>query len=228
MKKDTRKLGEILQEAGVIDDFQLKSALSYQGEWGGRLGAILIKKGFVTEDQVLAVVEQQLGLPSVSLGDVQRPPDEVMKLVRVDVARKFCIFPLGFEGSRTLKVATADPTDLKMIDDIQFMLGVRVKPVLALESEINRAIDIHYEGKISVERERIAMRASRSLTPPPADVTEKTVIERPVGLETKDPDARPRAEVSQKAVIESLIDLLVSKGVFTREELLQHIRSRKS
>ncbi len=228
MKKDTKKLGEILKEAGLIDDFQLKSALSYQAEWGGRLGSILIKKGFVTENEVLAVVERQMGLSSISLGDVKRPPDEVMKLVRVDVARKFCIFPLGIENGRTLKVAIADPTDLKTIDDIQFMLGVRVKPVLALESEINRAIDVHYEGKISVERERIAMRASRSLTPPPSEKAEKTVIEKPAWLQTKETEAKPKAEVSQKAVIESLIDLLVSKGVITREELLRHVRARKS
>lgn len=234
MKKNTKKLGELLQEAGLIDDLQLKSALAYQGEWGGRLGAILIKKGLVSEEDMLRVIEQQFGLPSISLRKIERPPEEVMKLVRVDVARKFGAFPLRIEGGRNLIVAVADPTDLKTLDDLQFTIGVRVKPVLALESEIARAIDIHYEGKVWEEKEKIAMRVSRTISPAAAPTPEEMVIERPVDRDREqEPQpaparkARVAADITQKAVVEGIIDLLVAKGIITREELIRQILSKK-
>ena len=146
MKKENKRLGELLLEVGLIDEFQLRTALSEQAEWGGRVGSIMIKKGFVSEKDMLTVIEKQYGLSAISLDSMQRPSDEVLKMVGRDVAKKFGICPVGMEG-KTLLVAIADPTDLKTIDDIGFSLGVRVKPLLALESDIMRAIGIYYEGK---------------------------------------------------------------------------------
>ena len=223
-----KKLGELLLDGGIIDEFQLKSALSYQEEWGGRLGSILIKKGFVSEQEMLSVIEKQYGLSSVSLETVGRPPDEVLNMVKVDVAKKFGIFPVRLEGGKVLLVATADPTDLKTLDDISFMLGVRVKPLLALESDILRAIGIYYEGNFSpahiLTKEKLA-EFDKTVMHDKTVIHDRADVHEPVHRR-EHPAGKARAEISQKIVLESLIDLLVSKGVFTRDELIRKMKSR--
>jgi hypothetical protein len=126
-----------------------------------------------------------------------------------------------------------------------------VKPVLALESEISRAIDIHYEGKVWEEKEKIAMRASRSVHPESvaAQLPREMVIERPTdrdrdqdelaaaaneAVRQEKGEAQPVSnklfhptEANQLEVIEGLIDLLVSKGIITRVELLRQILSKR-
>ncbi|MDA8432226.1 MAG: hypothetical protein M0Z60_04595 [Nitrospiraceae bacterium] len=226
MKKIKKKLGELLLETGMIDDFQLRSALSYQEEWGGRLGSIIIKKGFVSEKDMLSVIENQYGLSAISLEEIGRPPEEVLNLVKVDVAKKFGFFPVRMEAGRNLVAAIADPTDLKTLDDIGFLLGVRVKPVLALESDIARAISLHYEG--NVYGQTVQMVRDRAVTverTAPVN-TGKRVEEELIERSPKSGVSDGRKDVSHKAVIEALIDLLVSKGVFTREELIRKIQAK--
>ena len=217
MKEEHKKLGELLLEAGLIDEFQLKSALADQGGWGGRLGSIMIRKGFVSEKEVLSVIEKQYGLSVISLDTIEKPSDEVLKMVGADVARKFGIFPVGLEG-KTLVIAIADPTDLKVLDDITFKLGMRVKPRLALESEIMRAIAVHYEGNISGESFHMAKEKLAQFDAMySADNIQK---------EREKVTPKPKAEITQKAVIEGLIELLVSKGIISREELIKTIKSK--
>ncbi len=217
MKKETRKLGELLLAAGLLDEFQLKSALADQGMWGGRLGSIIIKKGFVSEKDMLSVIEKQYGLSVISLDALEKPSDEVLKMVGAEAARKFGIFPVGLEG-KTLLIAIADPTDLKLLDDITFKLGMRVKPLLALESEILRAISVHYEGNVSGDSFRMAREkiAQFNAMFPKYDTQPASEKKAP----------KQKAEISQKVVIESLIELLVQKGVFTRDELIKKVKSK--
>ncbi len=220
-----KKLGELLLAAGLIDENHLKVALAYQEEWGGRLGSILIKKGFVFEKDMMTILENQLGIESISLDAVERPSDEVLNMVRTDIAKKFVIFPLRFEG-KSLLLATSDPTDLKTLDDIGFLLGFRIKPLLALESDILRAIDIHYEGGTGLRRtfrfnrQKLKEKVSRSM-PYPEDLEISSEPSAPAS------PAVSKTVISQKAVIEGIIDLLIEKGVFTKDELLKKIRSKK-
>ncbi len=224
MKKE-KKIGELLMEAGLIDELQLNSALSYQNEWGGRLGSIIFKKGFASKKDIVSTLEKQFESPSISLEDIEAPPQEILDIVSLDIAKKFGIFPVGFEG-KTLVIAVADPTDLKTFDDIGFRLGVRVKPVLALESDIKKAIGIYYEGKVEAGEESI-----EKIGLPPSKFGERLIdkesieaspeIERIEGQSSK-----PKPEVTLKTVLENVIELLVEKGVFTREELVRKIKSR--
>lgn len=224
MKKIKKKLGQMLLEAGAIDEIQLKSALAYQAEWGGRLGSIIIKKGFMTDKELLAVIVQQYGIDSVALDEISKPPVEALKLVRLDIAKKFCIFPLEFDG-KTLLTAVADPTDLKTLDDIGFMLGLRVKPVLALESEIMRAIARYYEGKESFERD--APRPRAEVVSPPQDEQRTPDLPPPYGHMRHTERHHPTGPgYTQRDVLESLIDLLVETGVITREELKKKLALR--
>ena len=173
-------------------------------------------------------MEKQLGLPCISLENIEKPADEIMKLVRVDVAKKFGIFPVSLEG-KNLTIAISDPTDLKTLDDIGFMLNVRIKPILALESDINRAIGLHYEGNFSpgssfrIDREKLAEKISRTM---PSEMEIEQLRHVPDHSEV-DANKAPKQEASQKIVIESIVDLLIEKGIFTKAELINRIRSKK-
>ncbi len=228
MRKTKKKLGEILLEQGLIDDLQLKSALAEQKEWGGRIGSIIIKKGFVSEKDIITILEKQLGYPCFSLEGIEKPSDEVLDLIKVDTAKKYCIFPLRLEG-RTIVIAISDPTDLKTLDEISFKVGFRIKPLLALESDIINAIGLHYEGKTSygrtftIDKEELAKKISRTM-PMEMDIEHSILNSADDRAWTKD-KVSPK-KILQRDVIEGIIDLLIKKGIFTKEELINHIKSR--
>src|SRR5207245_1942777 len=92
-----RRLGEILMDAGVLDEMQLKAALSEQRKWGGKLGRTLVEMGFVDEDSMTLALSRQLNLPVGNL-DGQGPPAEVVQSTRVDSAAR----PRPTPGRRTL------------------------------------------------------------------------------------------------------------------------------
>jgi hypothetical protein len=215
--KTRKKLGEMLLEAGVIDEFQLRAALAYQGEWGGRLGSILIKKGMLSEKTLLSTIVEQYGIKSISLDTLDKPPDEALKLIKVDIARKFCIFPIAFDG-KTLLTAMADPTDLKTLDDISFRLGVRIKPLLALESEIERAIGRHYEGRRPDHVNSTMHTGGKAGDNPWAQAPG---IHYQPGSASQ--ESQPKPDFSGQQALEGLIDLLIDKGVISKEELIRKL-----
>ena len=225
MGKAKKKLGEMLLEGGLIDEMQLNSALAYQKEWGGRVGTILIRKGYVRESAMIAIIEKQLGISCLPLESFVKPSHEVIRMVTEDVARKFCIFPVSFDG-RTLVVATADPTDLKMLDDLGFLLNVRVKPVLALESDILTAIDHFYDPLSSSDRlQRTTEERQENMLPSGMAFEIIHSHDQPSMLDRIAQEASDRSVDS--SVLGGLIDLLVAKGVITREELADKVRARK-
>jgi len=225
MSKTKKKIGELLLEADLIDEMQLNAALSYQKEWGGRVGTILVRKGFVTEKSMTNVIEKQMGMCCMPLEEFMKPSDEMLSLVKEHVARKFCMFPVAFDG-KTLTVATADPTDLKMLDDLGFLLNLRVKPVLALESDIFAAIDHFYDPLSSSGK--LLRKADGELEKPLSPGIEFEIIhshDQPSMIDRITKESEERSVDS--SVLGGLIDLLVEKGIITREELADNIRSRK-
>jgi type IV pilus assembly protein PilB len=229
MAKEKKKLGQMLIDEGFIDNTQLQAALSYQREWGGRLGAIFLKKGFISEKDMIAVLEKQLGIKCISIESYGKPSHDVLNMVRLDIAKKHTIFPVKFEKNLLL-LAISDPTDLKSLDDLNFMLGVRIKPLLALESDIQKAIAIHYEGiedygkSHVIDKERMIERITSSMH---TVEDSKPGQSAPAPERIQEKSGTSRRERSQKLIIESVIDLLISKGIFTREELLNYIKSKE-
>ncbi len=142
MKGDRKKVGDMLVEAGIINDLQRSAALGEQKQWGGKFGSILIRMGFIDEKSAAAVLERQLGQKCVTL-KTKEIPANVLAMVRPNIARKYNIIPIDF-NRRTLSVAISDPNDLVTIDDLSFILGMNIKPVLALEYEIKNAIAQYY------------------------------------------------------------------------------------
>ncbi len=150
MQKNLR-LGEILKQAGIIDDFQLESALSYQRYWGGRLGESLIRLGYITEENMQDFLARQFELPRVELFGRQIAA-EVLHAIPADKAREFHVLPVErgeLNGTRFLLVAMTDPTNILAIDALQFMAGCHIRPALASSSSIGHALDLHYGAPVS-------------------------------------------------------------------------------
>lgn len=141
-----RKLGEILVQAGIIDEFQLRSALGEQQRWGGRLGVTLIKLGFLEESDLTRALATQLDLPMVSL-DGKRVQPEILARVPVTLAERHMALPLFARkegGVDTLYIGMEDPCDLDALDELRFRAGMAVKPVLVGPSELCEGIDRFY------------------------------------------------------------------------------------
>ncbi|MGH9580806.1 MAG: type IV-A pilus assembly ATPase PilB [Terriglobales bacterium] len=136
------RLGEILIKENLITQEQLKQALDYQKQHSGRLGTCLVKMGLVTDDEVTAVLSRQYGVPSINLKFYEVDPT-VIKLIPQETALRYQIVPLSRVGS-TLTIAMTDPTNVFAMDDIKFMTGFNVEPVVASESAIVEAITKFY------------------------------------------------------------------------------------
>jgi type IV pilus assembly protein PilB len=136
------RIGELLMNRGRIDELQLRSALAHQRRWGGRLGRAVVHLGFVDEPALLEILGEQLGSPYVVIGDRYIDPG-VLALVPEKLVRARRVMPLARlpEGRRgPLVVALADPSDLAVLDELAFVTGMSIKPVLATETDIDQAI----------------------------------------------------------------------------------------
>ena len=142
MVKTKKKLGEILHEAGIINDMQQNLAAGQQSRWGGKFGSVLIQMGFVNEETVATILEKQYNQKCINIKNKEIPLN-ALSMVKPDVAKKFGIMPLAFD-KRTLTIATSEPHNLETIDDLAFMLSVNIKPLLAVEYDIKKAIKQYY------------------------------------------------------------------------------------
>ncbi len=143
------KLGEILVRENLISPQHLREALDYQREHGGRLGFNLVKLGLVSDDMITAVLSRQYGIPSVNL-DLFHIDESVLRLIPQEVAQKYSVLPLSRVGA-TLTLAMVDPTNVFAMDDIKFMTGLNVEPVVVAEASIQQAIAKYYGTSREIE-----------------------------------------------------------------------------
>ncbi len=143
------KLGEILVRENLITSQQLRETLEYQRANGGRLGSNLVKLGHVSDDVVTAVLSRQYGVPSINL-DLFQIEKDVIKLISEEVSLKYMVLPISKVGA-TLTMAMADPTNVFAMDDIKFMTGLNVEPVIASETSIQLAIAKYYTGSSEID-----------------------------------------------------------------------------
>jgi type IV pilus assembly protein PilB len=150
-------IGELLKRERLIDDLQLQSAVAFQQQWGGPIGQAFVHLGFVPEPVLFAAIGRQLGVSFVEIGDRMIPP-EVIRLLPEKLIRSRRAFPMALvAGGRRgeLVVAMADPNNLHVVDDIAFATGLPVKPVLAGEADIDRAIARHLGGPVEEPRRSV-------------------------------------------------------------------------
>src|SRR5215217_4879500 len=143
------KLGEILVRENLISPQHLREALDYQRENGGRLGFNLVKLGLISDDMITAVLSRQYGIPSVNL-DLFNIDPSVISLIPQEVAQKHSVLPLSRVGA-TLTLAMVDPTNVFALDDVKFMTGLNVEPVVVAEGSVQQAIAKYYGSSREIE-----------------------------------------------------------------------------
>ena len=136
------RIGELLLKEKRITPDQLQEALNYQKANGGKLGFNLAKLGFVKDEELTALLSKQYGVPSINLAQFEIDP-AVIKLIPAETAQKYQIIPLSRSGA-TLTIAMTDPTNVFAMDDIKFMTGYNVEPVVASETAVGDAITRYY------------------------------------------------------------------------------------
>jgi type IV pilus assembly protein PilB len=141
----SRRLGDLLVADGLLTPEQLRKALAEQKGSTDKLGSILIRLGFINEEQLIGFLSRQYGVPSITLSQLE-VDTEVLKLVPPAIAKKYEVLPVRRMGN-SLALAMADPTNVFALDDISFMTNLQVLPLVASQSAIKKAIDRHYESK---------------------------------------------------------------------------------
>src|ERR1700680_2024469 len=142
------RIGELLLKEKRITPDQLQQALNHQKANGGKLGFNLVNMGFVKDEEITALLSKQYGVPSINLTQFEIDP-AVIKLIPADTAQKYQIIPLSRAGA-TLTIAMTDPTNVFAMDDIKFMTGYNVEPVVASETAVTESITRYYAlGKVA-------------------------------------------------------------------------------
>ncbi len=148
------RIGELLLKEKRITPAQLQEALAYQKTNGGKLGFNLVKLGFVKDDEITSLLSKQYGVPSINLTQFEIDAG-IIKLIPAETAHKYQIIPLSRAGA-TLTIAMTDPTNVFAMDDIKFMTGYNVEPVVASETAVLEAINRYYAAPTARSREGAA------------------------------------------------------------------------
>ncbi|HEY3359479.1 MAG TPA: hypothetical protein VGQ83_39880 [Polyangia bacterium] len=146
-----KKLGEILMQAGVVDETQLRAALTEQARWGGPLGRILVDMRIITEEALVQALSHQLNFPAIKI-DEKRVPPQALELVPVEICEQHGLIPFNLAG-KFLDVAMADPTNLGIIDELRIRTRLNVRAYLAGPKSIERAIAMNYRGQALPSRD---------------------------------------------------------------------------
>jgi len=244
------RIGDLLVKAGVITDLQLKAALAEQSQWGGKLGDILVRMEFLTEEVLVRALSKQSGIPRADLSG--EPNKGALARISPETAEEFNVVPVGVkEEGRTLIVAMSDPGNVMVTDHVRQIAGCKIEAHLAGATAIRNAIARWYRGAELNEEQSTGMKIMNNAgntmvtvdprkqrrpetTPTPARTPS---IPPPVSRAApRNGDVRPSAvevlrgvEETQRrsvAALKAMVELLIEKGVFSREEYLSRVKSR--
>jgi len=195
------RLGEILVKESLITQDQLQKALEFQRANGGKLGSCLTKMGFITDDDITGVLSRQYGVPSINL-KYYEIDQTVIKLIPQDTAQRYQVIPLSRVGS-VLTIAMTDPTNVFAMDDIKFMTGFNVEPVVASESAIADAIGRFYGSSVGNQEELSNLMKDL--------VDEDQELE--LASEESELDAATLEKAAEEAPIIKLVNLILTDSV---------------
>ncbi|HLE21088.1 MAG TPA: type IV-A pilus assembly ATPase PilB [Vicinamibacteria bacterium] len=194
------KLGELLVKENLISPQQLQEALTYQKQHGGKLGYNLVKLGFVKDEEITGLLSRQYGVPAINLARFEIDPS-VIKLVPSETAQKYQIIPLSRAGAN-LTIAMVDPTNVFAMDDIKFMTGYNVEPVVASETAIMDSIDKYYGSAHSLQLKEVMSELAET------DAGDVEVLE-----ETSDIDLEELERSSEEAPVVKLCNLILTDAL---------------
>ncbi|MBT4510910.1 MAG: hypothetical protein HOC20_01690, partial [Chloroflexi bacterium] len=145
-----KSLGEILVESDLIYLDQLENALELQSSQGKDLGEVLIEQSLITPNDLAMALSIHLNMPLI---DLKRhlPTPRALKMIPVEMARKHTLIPLDIVGD-LLVVVMADPTNIRVIEDLQAQSKMRVEPSLGIPSKIHEAINLYYRASAEIEK----------------------------------------------------------------------------
>ena len=194
------KIGEMLLKAGYITQEQLNEALEAQKKGGGKIGFHLVKLGFVREDDITGLLSEQYGVPSINLRHFEID-EAVIKLIPAEVSQKYLVIPVNRTGA-TLTIAMVDPTNVFAMDDIKFMTGYNVEPVVASEIAIKEAIDQYYGSSHAIELKKVMDEMAE------ADAENLEVLE-----EEEELDLQRLEAASEDAPVVKLVNIILTDSI---------------
>src|SRR6188768_3082307 len=146
-----RRIGQIFVDMGFVSDEQLEMLLEEQQQRPGTLlGKIGLELNMLNEEQIMQALAEQMGMKVVELGDTVIPHEVISKMTE-SMAQLYRAIPIHFEGNR-LTVATCDPQNITIQDELRSLLGYDVRIVIAAESDLRKAMEKYYSSdKESIE-----------------------------------------------------------------------------
>ncbi|WP_026894122.1 GspE/PulE family protein [Clostridiisalibacter paucivorans] len=142
-KREKVKFKDLLLSISELNDRQIKEVFQLQKSSGKKLEEILIKKGYITEEALIEVLELQLGISCLDLDKFYIDPETTM-LITENMAKKYTLIPIKKENNK-IKVAMADPLNIFAIDDVEIYTGLKVEPVISTRKQISYYIDQYYD-----------------------------------------------------------------------------------
>ncbi|MBL8953708.1 MAG: general secretion pathway protein GspE [Myxococcaceae bacterium] len=253
------KLGDLLLKAKAISELQLKSALSEQNKWGGRLGEILVRMNILSEDMLVKALSKQLAVPAVNLDTIQGVPPHVRAKLPSQMAKDFVAVPVQLrDDGKTLVVAMAEPQNIEHVDTIRSVARCRIVVQVAGRSAIARAYGRFYDGEgdasdlegsfkvvdaagntVIRNADDVAKKPAppsagiprgtqpfgrSSLTDVPAPSSNVVVAPSSGQGPTEMINAIENAQRKEGAALKAMVEMLIEKGVFTREEYLARLK----
>jgi type IV pilus assembly protein PilB len=197
----SQRLGDLLVKEKVITTEQLEQATKLQKESHTRLASALVKLRFLSDEDVTNFLSRQYGVPAINLSYFEIDP-AVVKLIPFETAKRYQILPLSRVGA-SLTIAMVDPTNVFAMDDIKFMTGFNIEPVVASESSILAGIDKAYGTSKEEELESVMQSMN--------DAGEGTDIE--VQNEEQELELRELEKAADEAPIVKLVNLVLTDAV---------------
>jgi type IV pilus assembly protein PilB len=194
------RIGEMLVTSGKISKEELEQALGSQQKEGGRLGTHLVKLGLLGDEELVEFLSQRYGVPAINLGEVEID-ETIIKIIPPDVARKYTILPVSKAGAR-LTIAMVDPTNVFAMDDIKFMTGYNVEPVVTSEAALREAIDKYYGSTHSIELKKVMEDIADT------DETDLEVLE-----DDDDLDLEELEQQSEEAPVVRLVNIILTDAI---------------
>jgi type IV pilus assembly protein PilB len=198
----SQRLGDLLVKEKIITPEQLEQATKTQKEQSCRLGSALVKLGFLTDEDVTNFLSRQYGVPAINLSYFEIDP-AVVKLIPFETARRYQILPLSRVGA-SLTIAMVDPTNVFAMDDIKFMTGFNIEPVVASESSILAGIDKAYGTTKEEEDLETVMQSMSELNE--EDVELRDSDEQEMGLSELE-------KAADEAPVVKLVNVVLSDAV---------------
>jgi len=201
------RLGELLIRERRISPAQLQEALTHQRTKGGRLGSALVSLGFVQDEDITTILSRQYGVPAISLGQFDLDPT-VVRLIPAETAAKYQVIPVARNGT-SMTLAMTDPTNVFAMDEIKFLSGLHIEPVVATETAVREAI-----GKYFAKTEKVNGKSSADLMAKALeDLPGNTPDELQVLADADEIDAAALEKESGEAPIVRLVNALMLSAI---------------